>query len=201
MRRRPNYAHIQPAVSIGTTDYVVPKLRHPSLFAQSSTPPRPTNGPFVKITGILKLLKSSIVSMHIPLSTVNVFMQADDALEYLQEFELNKLQDKEKEMPNTEQFADEQRLIALRYVTRMRKELDNIQELHPKKQVWFAQVSQEMAFSNDVVMIDPSDNHKVDRWMMGDPWHELVEMIRYSPLLGGADVQAAKERFEEHASE
>jgi hypothetical protein len=160
------------------------------------------SGPFVKVLGFIDELEDTEIELHIPMSTICFFLNADRVVEHINQSDLDldnigsSKKDKEDESVFGLSWFETQREKDLGFVKNMKKMLDRIRDETKEELVWVARVSSHLNFVKRTVMIHPSENDKVGRWMQGGALQELVDMLRYSPFMGGEDVREVQERFE-----
>lgn len=154
-----------------------------------------SSGPFVQVVGCFDLYQEIPLTVHIPLSTAHMFLDADTTLAY---FEKAAIARHEKFCKNSSspEFVKEKRAQALQFVEVMKGFLAEVRNGNDKQDVWVALVSSELQFSNNIVLVHPCNNDKVKKWMDGGPIKELAEMIGLSPLFrSDVELVAAENHF------
>jgi hypothetical protein len=172
-----------------TSRLISTRASHLIVDKSNSSSSSTFSGPYMHVRGIHTELPTFSFSVHVPMSTVTYFVKADDALKIMDELALQKARLTNNDIPiPTEVFA---------FVAHMRKEMELLLETEPSDTVWVCHLSQSPSFQDNVALVHPKENDKVQRWMTGVK-EEFVDMIRYSTLLSGegSEFHMAKARSE-----
>lgn len=165
------------------------------------------NGPDVRVKCSFTAAPTMILEVNMPLSAMSMFMDAKDAIALLTSYKLadvlerQKTRDLSAENAFDRQFQNQAKEKATEYVSLLHKVLTDLQSVRKDSNVvWAAQIDQSFNVTENCVLIHPDDNEKVHTRHEGGLMHELIEMLRYSPLLAG-EMHALQKHFTQTATE
>ena len=160
------------------------------------------SGPYVRVKCSFTAAPDMVVELSMPLSAMSMFIKAKDAIALLRSYKLTDLSQRQKVISEAapesyfdQQFQNQTKESATAYVSVLDGVLEEFQKVRKDSSVvWAAQINPSFNVTENCLLIHPNDNEKVHAWQEGGAMHELVEMLRFSPLLAG-EMNALQKHF------